>query len=80
AYASDPSVEGTNNRGFSGLPGGVRTIDGDYDNMGYWGNWWSSTQYGSYFAWARGMDYNLTNVFRNLYYTQVGWGVRCLRD
>ena len=34
---------GTDNYGFSGLPGGSREPDGAFNNIGYIGAWWSST-------------------------------------
>jgi uncharacterized protein (TIGR02145 family) len=76
----DLSVEGNNNSGFAGLPGGYRSINGDYYYMGYYGFWWSSTQYDSDFAWDRNLYYNNATVNRSNYDTQNGWGVRCLRD
>ncbi|MFM7104522.1 MAG: fibrobacter succinogenes major paralogous domain-containing protein, partial [Flavobacteriales bacterium] len=47
-YANDPSDEGTNSSGFSGLPGGYRSNLGDYGYMGFTGGWWSSTQFDSH--------------------------------
>lgn len=66
--------------GFIILPGGYRNNNGDYNNMGNNGNWWSSTQNDSNNAWNRKLNYNNTNVNRNNNNTQNGWGVRCLRD
>jgi uncharacterized protein (TIGR02145 family) len=79
-YYYDPSVEGTNSSGFSGLPGGYRLSFGAYLFMGLDGYWWSSTQYGSYSAWARVLGDDYANVGRDDSTTQDGWGVRCLRD
>ncbi|MFM7104256.1 MAG: SUMF1/EgtB/PvdO family nonheme iron enzyme, partial [Flavobacteriales bacterium] len=79
-YASDPSVEGTNSSGFSGLPGGYRAGNGDYVSMGYDGNWWSSTQDDSYDAWLRSLYYNYAGVSHGTRLTRDGCGVRCLRD
>jgi uncharacterized protein (TIGR02145 family) len=38
------SGNGTNNSGFSGLPGGFRFNGGDFSYLGYGGYWWSSTE------------------------------------
>ena len=69
-----------NSHGFIILPGGYRNNNGDYNNMGNNGNWWSSTQNDSNNAWNRNLNYNNANVNRNNNNTQNGWGVRCLRD
>ncbi|MFM7106891.1 MAG: fibrobacter succinogenes major paralogous domain-containing protein, partial [Flavobacteriales bacterium] len=79
-YASDPSVEGTNSRGFSGLPGGFRSTNGDYYNMGSNGGWWSCTQLVSDDAWSRNLYYDYAYVYRGNSDTRYGWRVRCLRD
>jgi uncharacterized protein (TIGR02145 family) len=78
----NPSVEGTNSSGFSALPGGYRYTAGDYINMGYVGYWWSSTQFDSDNPWYRSLGSSTTGVYRinSNATTQVGCGVRCLRD
>lgn len=35
---------GTNTCGFKGLPGGSRESWGSFKHIGYWGNWWTSTE------------------------------------
>ena len=67
-------------RGSFILPGGYRNNNGDYNNVGNNGNWWSSTQNDSNNAWNRNLNYNNTNVNRNNNNTQNGFSVRCLRD
>lgn len=71
---------GTNESGFSGLPGGKRFGYGAFDNVGYYGYWWSSTEYGTRGAWARLLVYGDGDVDRNGYYKGNGFSVRCLRD
>ena len=80
-YWQSPNSGATNSSGFSALPGGYRNGFGDYYDVGENGLWWSSTQYGSGFAWGRILFYNLTDVYRfSLFYSQDGFSVRCLRD
>lgn len=44
---------GTNESGFSGLPGGYRTFAcAEFLDVSEYGAWWSSAEYGSDFAWA----------------------------
>jgi uncharacterized protein (TIGR02145 family) len=74
------SGNGTNSSGFSGLPGGLRGNDGGFDDLGFSGYWWSSTENNSYRAWNRDLDYNDSIVLRNYGFKQNGFSVRCLRD
>ncbi len=74
------SGNGTNESGFSGLPGGGRFSDGAFSLIGMYGSWWSSTENDSINAWYRVLGYNYINLFRNEYFKGDGWSVRCLRD
>ena len=71
---------GTNESGFSGLPGGYRYSYGIFNYIGFNGFWWSSTESLTYFAWARYLNYNNGYVFRSFYSKDGGFSVRCLRD
>jgi len=48
------SNNGTDNYGFSALPGGYRNPDGDYRyrDGGQWGYWWTASEYGDGIWWA----------------------------
>jgi len=72
---------GNNKSGFSGLPGGIRTTNGAFKNIGANGNWWSSTQDGTNDVWFRYLDYDNGNVVRNNDINKGnGFSVRCIRD
>jgi uncharacterized protein (TIGR02145 family) len=75
-----PNTGATNESGFTGLPGGVRSSNGTYDTIGYLGLWWSSTEDDSGDAWLRVLYYSVSNVDRNDYSMQDGFSVRCVRD
>jgi uncharacterized protein (TIGR02145 family) len=60
-----------NSSGFSALPG---------DGVGYYGNWWSSTEYSSSLAWGRGLYYDNGSLGRGSNYKYLGCSVRCVRD
>jgi len=66
--------------GFSALPGGVRLINGSFNNVGYYGAWWSSSDYSTTNGWSR----YLINAYGNVYraYGDKVWGfsVRCVRE
>ncbi len=71
---------GTNESGFSGLPGGYRNYNGPFLDVGGNLNWWSSTEYDAYLAWNV-----LLNCTNDLVYSLkntggFGFSVRCLRD
>jgi len=71
----------TNESGFSGLPGGSRYPNtGTFSFVGYFGSWWSSSEYDADTAWYRSLYYANGNAFRSFDYKQSGFSVRCLRD
>ena len=69
-----------NKSGFSALPGGYRRYDGGFNDIGSYGNWWSSTESDTNNAWFRRLYYDYSNVYRSGYYKDSGFSVRCLRD
>lgn len=71
---------GTNVFGFSAHPGGARSTTGNFVDLGYSGNFWSSTPYGISFAWHRTLYYYFDGVNRNHFIKGYGFSVRCLKD
>jgi uncharacterized protein (TIGR02145 family) len=72
---------GTDEYGFSALPGGLRFFDdGSFDGAGNYGYWWTATARGSGRAYYRSMhsDYGYVDE----YYGAVvnGFSVRCVGD
>jgi len=74
------SGNGTNESGFSGLPGGYRLSYGTFTHLGIYAYWWSSTEYSSTGAWYRSLDYGYSNVDRGNGGRTYGRSVRCVRD
>jgi uncharacterized protein (TIGR02145 family) len=86
-----PDHKATNITGFTGLPGGFRyTDDGfghaDYpfDALGFWGFWWSASEYSNIDAWIFYISFydsslpassDLTTIIKN-----GGMSVRCVKD
>lgn len=72
---------GSDDFGFSALPGGFRRDnDGDFESMGNYGCWWSSTaDYGTEF-WCRAISFDYEGVDRNFYFYRQGFSVRCVKD
>ncbi len=83
-YNKEESIggfDGTNESGFTGLPGGCRQHDGDYDYIGRNGYWWSSSEYKTYDTWNRYWRYYYRNyVYNEDTYKKIGFSMRCLRD
>lgn len=72
---------GTNESGFSGLPGGFRfSIEGPFYGKEENTSWWSSTETGNYNARARALSYNTTTLYNYGDNKVHGFSVRCLRD
>lgn len=74
------SGNGTNTSGFSGLPGGLRYASGKFDDVGEFGNWWSSSESGPSNAWSRDLGYYRGDFFRSNLYKELGFSVRCVKD
>ena len=73
---------GTNESGFSGLPGGNRSTNGEFNVMGCFGEWWSSTSWDNDInkAWSYGMNCYVGGFHRSFTYKDYGLSVRCLKD
>ena len=71
---------GTDDFGFSALPGGVRYYDsGGFSNAGNSGSWWSSSLNGGD-AWRRALGSGSPDIARYDNDARYGFSVRCLRD
>lgn len=66
--------------GFSALPAGGRSYDGNFDSDGYSVDFWSTTEGNSYGAYGMDLDYNGDNAFLYGYTGSYGFSVRCLQD
>lgn len=71
---------GTDDYGFSALPGGARYTTGNFHSIGDLGTWWSANETSNSGAWSRTLYSINTKVYRNFYYVNLGFSVRCVRD
>jgi uncharacterized protein (TIGR02145 family) len=71
---------GTDDYGFSALPGGSRRYTGAFSNIAKDGAWWSSTETGSSDAWNRVMIPSNGKVFNIDDSKRNGFSVRCIKD
>jgi uncharacterized protein (TIGR02145 family) len=76
----EKNCNGTNNSGFSALPGGLRWGNGDFWRIGYLGKWWAIAANGSFNLWNPALDYG--SGFGTAGSSDIGQGlsIRCLRD
>ena len=86
-WNTDPTVgnvgndqASNNSSGFTALPSGSRYSNDTYNYIGYYGNWWSSTEGSASKAYFRDLGDYFSGVARYNDYKQDGFSVRCLRD
>ena len=79
-YWQTPNSSATNLSGFSGLPGGFRTLDGLYTNIGTSACWLTSSPLAGELAYFRSVDYFGDTLTNNNYIRTHGFSVRCIRD
>jgi len=70
---------GTDEVGFSALPGGVRITDGSTNTEQTTAFWWTSTL-ASNKAYYRYIDFQHKEIFRQRTYLTYGMSVRCVKD
>jgi uncharacterized protein (TIGR02145 family) len=76
SHWQSPNSDGTNESGFTALPGGYRfNDDGTFYDLGYTGSWWSSFEGVSY-----QMYYNRNDLYWFWAIKAYGFSVRCLKD
>jgi uncharacterized protein (TIGR02145 family) len=70
----------TNSSGFSALPGGYRDTDGVFYDIGYFTNFWSSSESSSTNAFFRFLFYDYSNIGRDYGNKGYGFSARCTQD
>jgi uncharacterized protein (TIGR02145 family) len=77
-----PIINGTNDYGFSALPGGFRTNSGAFATAGINGIWWSATEEDAAHAWHRGMDprSNFFHKSQSAATKDINISLRCVKD
>ena len=75
-----PNTGATNESGFTALPGGYRSGTGNFYDMGFFADFWSSTESNTDAAWLRFLYYLYAGVDANDGYKYLGFSSRCLQD
>jgi len=71
---------GTNEIGFTALPGGFRTNSGDIYLDNWIGYWWTATENDNLSAWFRFIATSNPKVYRKSGYKEDAYSVRCVKD
>ncbi|MCA0447283.1 MAG: hypothetical protein LCH54_13750 [Bacteroidetes bacterium] len=74
------SGNGTDDYGFSALPGGFRIYGGDFYSLGYYGAWWSSSDFDSERSIYRELGFDGAHVNKDSYYFGGAFSIRLVRD
>ena len=69
-----------NSSGFNAFPEGTRNYNGSFSDEGNLALFWSSTEYGTTYAWYRSLLSNFSSLNRSYYYVRNGFSVRFVRD
>ena len=81
SHWKSPNAFSDNSSQFSGLPGGFRNYDGDYDSLGRAGYFWTATEFDTQFARYRILqsDNSILNESHELD-KESGFSLRCVKD
>jgi uncharacterized protein (TIGR02145 family) len=71
---------GTDDYGFSALPGGAGGSSGNFGNVGDAGAWWSTTEHDASYTWSRLMLSDIEVVNKSLHDKSTLISVRCIKD
>lgn len=71
---------GTDDYGFSAIPGSFRRNGGLFGSINDFGGWWTTTASNASNAYIRYMKSNSNNVSKRYHVKRWGFSVRCLKD
>ncbi|MDP4208352.1 MAG: fibrobacter succinogenes major paralogous domain-containing protein [Bacteroidota bacterium] len=75
-----PNLGATNESGFSALPGGFRDHAGSFNDLQYYGYWWTSSQFDSTYGWYQYLGYSYYYLGTNINGKEMAYSVRCVKD
>jgi uncharacterized protein (TIGR02145 family) len=76
----DENGNGTDDYGFSALPGGFRHPNGSFRDVGNYGGWWTATETSTGFPYNRHIYYLYDSVDEFVHVKRLGFSVRCVKD
>lgn len=75
-----PNTGAGNSTGFTARPGGYRTTEGAFYNLGYQGYWWCPSPYDSIRSYAFGLRHDSDSLQFYIGLKNYGMSVRCILD
>ncbi len=75
-----PNTGATNESGYTALPGGLRSSNGRFSNMGYSTSFWTASGYFGADGWYHSLFFDRQEVFRFHGLNYYGHSVRCVKD
>ena len=79
-YWEVPNHGATNESGFTALPGGFRNYDGTFFGLGSYGNWWSSSETSSVYAYSPELTHDSETITGYGMNKKLGISIRCIKD
>jgi uncharacterized protein (TIGR02145 family) len=71
---------GSDNFHFNALPGGYRSLESSFTDVGYRTYFWTSTTASSNWSWFRSLKNGSDQISRSKYVKRMGCYVRCVKD
>ncbi|MCF8365541.1 MAG: carboxypeptidase regulatory-like domain-containing protein [Bacteroidales bacterium] len=75
-----PNSGANNSSGFTGLPGGYRSYNTNFLNIGKYGYWWSSSEASDVNVWNRILYNTSAQIDRSWDVWRQGFSVRCIKE
>ncbi len=80
AHWNSPNTGATDQFGYKALPGGSRSNNGTFNNIGNHGFWWCTSELATFTAWSRSIYADAMSVSRYSIDKLEGLSVRCIKD
>lgn len=80
AHWKEPNTGATNETGFTALPGGYFAFDDEFDALGEYGRWWTSSDESSFEAIPRNMYFDDSDLGDIRVNKEFCFSVRCVKD
>ncbi len=76
----DPNTGANNSSGFTGLPGGMRFREGQFEFLGENGLFWSTREDDDFEGYFLNLTYDSPVAFQTVIFKQSGFSCRCVKD
>jgi uncharacterized protein (TIGR02145 family) len=79
-YWQSPNTGATNESGYSGLPAGLRTAQGSFENFGTGGIWWTNNELDAFSAKVIALTFNSSDIGIGFAEKATGLSIRCIKS